>query len=66
MLFLQREADAVVDLTQEDGAPPSKRLCTAKQGNGMQCSQIPQHDGWDRTYVQFEPITICIRNNINE
>ncbi|KAL0055638.1 hypothetical protein WJX82_002705 [Trebouxia sp. C0006] len=32
----------------------------------MQFSAPSQHVGWDHSYIQLEPITTCIRNNINE
>ncbi len=65
-LVLQQEAEQVLDLTQEDVGPSAKRLCTAEQDGSMPCSAPFQHIGWDHSYIQLEPITTCIRNNINE
>lgn len=56
----------MVDLTQELVGRPAKRLCTAQQDDSMQFSAPSQHVGWDHSYIQLEPITTCIRNNINE
>ncbi len=65
-LVLQQEAEEGYDLTQQDGGPPTKRLCLAELDGSMPCSAPFQRTGWDHSYIQLEPITTCIRNNINE